>query len=304
MLDEFAADVAPVWNRVDAVAIETPGLWRREAELIGYASLCDAARLADLTGLNVIDGFPYRDLAQDGRGGPLLLLPLWMLLHDARKPRALLDWGRRPRLSYLPASRDAACAMRSTTAQVIADDDSVETAPAAVARYLRESLPPVVELVVSGRPMGDDLLESLQTQRSELRVIPTEQLGVDAQSLKAAAVALLGLLHLDQAPANVAAVTGAHAPRTGPFDAGIGGELASPAARAGRAPAQRRHAAQRRLAHLSRRSLRRSSCSRGLITCSRVISDLSLGVLENLRKSCRYVKLFGQTLPYAWATVS
>jgi 1,6-anhydro-N-acetylmuramate kinase len=211
LLDEFAADVAPVWSRIGAVAIEAPGLWRREAGLIGYAGLCDAARLADLTGLNVIDGFPYRDLAQDGRGGPLLLLPLWMLLHDARKPRALLEWSRRPRISYFPASRDAAAAARATTVRVAAD--SGETVQAAVVRYLRESPTPVVELVVGGRVSGDEALESLQAQLSDLRVIPTGQLGIDAQAVKAAAVALLGLLHLDQAPANIAGVTGARTPR-------------------------------------------------------------------------------------------
>ena len=72
LLDDFAAEVAPVWQRLSAVALHGPGLWRRADGLIGYSGLCDAARLADQTGLNVIDGFPDRDLAQDGRGRPLL----------------------------------------------------------------------------------------------------------------------------------------------------------------------------------------------------------------------------------------
>ena len=86
-----------------------PGLWARpRGGLVGYLPLSDPARLADLTGINVIDAFPSRDLAQEGRGGPLSPLPDWLLLHHPSKTRVLIDLGPAVRVTYLPASRDAA----------------------------------------------------------------------------------------------------------------------------------------------------------------------------------------------------
>ncbi|MEX2113506.1 MAG: anhydro-N-acetylmuramic acid kinase [Pirellulales bacterium] len=213
LLDEFAADVAPIWNRVSAVSVHGPGIWRHQQGLIGYAGLCDAARLADLSGLNVIDGFPNRDLAQDGRGRPLLLLPLWMLLHDARKPRAVVDWGRCVRLVNLPASRDASAAARSTSQRIAPQTELGETLPVAIARTIREQSPPVAEAILCGRPLDNESFDSLRSQLAAIRLLPIEELGVEARALKPAAVALLGHLHLDQAPASVAAATGARTPR-------------------------------------------------------------------------------------------
>jgi anhydro-N-acetylmuramic acid kinase len=82
---------------------------------LGYLPLSDPARLADLTGLNVIDAFPSRDLAQEGRGGPLNPLPDWLLLHHPSKTRVLVDLGPAVRVTYLPAARDASGAQRVTS---------------------------------------------------------------------------------------------------------------------------------------------------------------------------------------------
>ena len=57
-----------------------------------------------LTGLNVIDAFPARDLAQGGLGGPLIALPEWLLLRHRDRSRVLLDLGRTVRVD-LPAGR-------------------------------------------------------------------------------------------------------------------------------------------------------------------------------------------------------
>ena len=73
--------------------------------------LCAVVRLralADLTGLNVIDAFPARDLAQDGRGGPLGPLPDWLLLHHSTKTRTVVELGSAVRITYLPAARTPA----------------------------------------------------------------------------------------------------------------------------------------------------------------------------------------------------
>ena len=57
-----------------------------------------------LTGLNVLDAFPARDLAQGGLGGPLLALAEWLLLRPPDCNRVLLDLGRTAALRYLPAA--------------------------------------------------------------------------------------------------------------------------------------------------------------------------------------------------------
>ena len=213
LLEEFAAEIAPVWSRVSAVAVHAPGVRQRARGLIGYECLSDAARLADMTGLNVVDGFPYRDLAQDGRGGPLHLLPLWMMLHDARKQRVVVDWGRRVGLICLPASRDAAAAARTSYERADLPANIDESAPAVVARCIRQRFPEVAEVVLCGPWPGDEQFEALRAELNCIRLLTVDALGVPGAALKAAAAALLGLLHLDQTPANLPAATGARTPR-------------------------------------------------------------------------------------------
>lgn len=88
-----------------AVGAHDPGVWHvGRDEPIGYTCLCDAARLAEQTGLCVIDAFPARDLAGGGLGGPVTALPQWLLLRDEARTRLLLDLGRTTRLTYLPAA--------------------------------------------------------------------------------------------------------------------------------------------------------------------------------------------------------
>ena len=85
------------------VAVHDPGLWQvGQVADSHYTSLCDAAFLAQQTGLNVLDAFPARDLAGGGQGGPIAALPQWQLLRDPHRVRLLLDLGRTTRMTYLP----------------------------------------------------------------------------------------------------------------------------------------------------------------------------------------------------------
>ena len=68
------------------------------------------ARVAEQTGLNVVNGFPARDMALGGIGGPLDPLPAWILLRRAEEDRILLDLGRTFRITYLPRDRGPASA--------------------------------------------------------------------------------------------------------------------------------------------------------------------------------------------------
>lgn len=225
LLDDFAAQIAPVWDRVLAVAVDDPGLWRRADGLTGYVGLCDAARLAELSGHNVMDAFAARDLAQEGRGRPLLCIPHWMLLRDLLKTRVLVQAGRAIRVTYLPGSRDATGARRIQYFEVDPCAGPSPEAPAgrdqiaadAVTRCIMTDLPQVPnidELVLGARVNSDTALAGeLARRMPNVRVLDAAQLGIPPGALQGAAVALLGLLHLDQIPANATGITGARIPR-------------------------------------------------------------------------------------------
>ena len=99
-----------VLENVLAVAVTDPGIWFTEFDGVAvYQSLCDPQRLAELTGLSVIDAFPARDVAGGGNGGPLSLLPYWLMFSDRSQPaaevnRALLNFDSIGELVLLPAS--------------------------------------------------------------------------------------------------------------------------------------------------------------------------------------------------------
>lgn len=86
------------------IAVDDPGFWQVGRDVPScYSSLCDAAFLAEQSGLNVLDAFPAGDLAGGGLGGPIAALPQWQLLCDQHRTRVLLDLGRTTRMTYLPA---------------------------------------------------------------------------------------------------------------------------------------------------------------------------------------------------------
>ena len=78
-----------------------------------YQSLCNAAALAEATGLTVIDDFPARDLAQGGLGGPVEAHGLWFLLADrlpvpGRRWRALAQLSETFHITVIPPLDDLA----------------------------------------------------------------------------------------------------------------------------------------------------------------------------------------------------
>jgi anhydro-N-acetylmuramic acid kinase len=101
-----------------AIGVHDPGLWDLSGGLRAYLGLCDAARLAERTGLAIVDAFAARDVVHGGLGGPLLAIPLAMLAPPATVPRVLVDLGRTVRLTYLPPEEPR----RATTGCVLAFD--------------------------------------------------------------------------------------------------------------------------------------------------------------------------------------
>jgi 1,6-anhydro-N-acetylmuramate kinase len=218
MLDEWAPSISPVWDRVSAVAVDDAGLWRRAGGFQLQIGTCDAARLADLSGMNVIDAFAARDLAQDGRGRPLSPIPHWLLLRDPQKTRVLVEWSKATRLTLLPPGRDAAGLARIKCHSLMPPKDSPDKDRAeAIGRWITTrfgQLPRGTELVLYSRT-GPSLerAEQLTASVPDMPMHETARLGISPGSLKPAAAAVLGLLHLDQVPANIPAITLARTPR-------------------------------------------------------------------------------------------
>jgi len=119
LIDELLAGLGVAPSRVLAVGVHDPGLWNvggsGASDCLG---LCDAARLAESTGLNIIDAFPARDLARGGQGGPITALPEWILLRRPNRNRVLLDLGRTVRMTYLPSTLSRSPSVRIVSFEV------------------------------------------------------------------------------------------------------------------------------------------------------------------------------------------
>ncbi len=113
VVHELLAGLGVAPGRILAVGVHDPGFWKYDRSgADGYLGLCDAARLAELTGLNVIDAFPARDLAQGGLGGPITAVPEWVLLKHPLRSRVLLNLGQTVRMTYLPPAAEEKAASR------------------------------------------------------------------------------------------------------------------------------------------------------------------------------------------------
>lgn len=97
-------------DRILAVSVTDPGLWQFDFDGQAiYRSLCDANKLADLNGLNVIDAFPARDVTGGGNARSLDAVPLWLMLADrdqreAKRSRAAILLGTTSEMYFLPGS--------------------------------------------------------------------------------------------------------------------------------------------------------------------------------------------------------
>lgn len=110
VVEELKLKASKYVDRVLAISVTDPGLWHQEfGNETTYLSLCDATRLAERTGVNVIDAWPDRDIAVGGRGMPLDPLCLWLLQadrdrHIARKANISIQVGQRTSAFLLPPS--------------------------------------------------------------------------------------------------------------------------------------------------------------------------------------------------------
>ena len=112
-------------GELHAGGVHGAGLWHGSGggEPQGRLDPFDSAQLAEATGANIVDAFADRDFAGGGLGGPVDALARWLLLHDSKKTRVLVDLDRMTRILYLPAS-----VVASDADHVIATDAGPGTA--------------------------------------------------------------------------------------------------------------------------------------------------------------------------------
>jgi 1,6-anhydro-N-acetylmuramate kinase len=170
----------------------------------------DAALLAELTQLNVVDGFAARDAALNGTGQHLDALPLWLLLHHPQLHRLVVQTAPEFRLLHLPASRDE----RGAGHIVVQQADSAANLRQRLSDHLKRTNPAPAELLWMATESGDcGLPDELLELSPTLAMQTPETLGIAAEALSPASAAVLAMLHIDQTPANLPYLTGASAPR-------------------------------------------------------------------------------------------
>ena len=97
-------------DNVLAIACEDPGHWQSDFDgSIQYSSLCNPAKLSELTGLSVIDAFPLQDIEAGGTGRDLEVLLYWVLFAERQDKisegrRLLLRMGESNEWVELPPS--------------------------------------------------------------------------------------------------------------------------------------------------------------------------------------------------------
>lgn len=92
-------------ERLLAVGVWSPGMWHTADGERFFQPFADSAAFAELSGVNVIDDFPSRDLAVGGLGGPLTPLADWILLHHELRNRLVIELGPTLRLAWFPKPR-------------------------------------------------------------------------------------------------------------------------------------------------------------------------------------------------------
>ena len=227
-IGKLASRNLAVWDRVSTVGVLGPGLRTRGQDgLIASASLGDAARLAEWSGLNVVDDFASRDIAHDGAGEPLLAVPWWMLVRQPEKSRVVFELGRIIRWTKLPASRASSGHAMTSLTQLSAGvvtrssfDESMKCKSADACEQMASAILATGQLldvdewmIVGGGKRSLRIADALRANRATQTILTEADLHLPPGSLQPAAAAMLAALFLDQAPANATMLTGARAPR-------------------------------------------------------------------------------------------
>ncbi len=110
VIDQLKQQAGKYVDRLLTVSVRDPGIWTTGFDgRNSYNGFCDAALLAEQSGITIIDSFPSRDVSAGGNGGPLDAIALWLLLADrdrriATTHKAVVSFNSSALLFHLPAS--------------------------------------------------------------------------------------------------------------------------------------------------------------------------------------------------------
>ncbi len=216
-------------DRILAVAQTDPGLWVEDFDGRKiYCALSDSQRVADLTGLTVIDNFPVNDVLSGGSGAPLEPLPLWLAFADrhervASEHRIVILAAEQIRAFLLPASDGLDAELPPIGLVQAPKIDFADALAKALDLLQRKTtqrlrsgpLPTVGKTLIFGDEEQKSAIKTMLTQRSLVGEITSvhhqvaESRGVDDDSIRATIAGLLGILHIDQMQGNLPWLTGA-----------------------------------------------------------------------------------------------
>ena len=216
-------------DRILAVALTDPGIWVEDFDGRNiYCALSDSARLADLTGLTVIDHFPVKDVLSGGNGGPLEALPLWMAFADrhariASEHRIVIFAEEEIRAFLLPASDGLDAELPLVQIAAATKDtfaDAYNKALKLLHHQTRQTLktgpmPVVGQTFIFGSDKQKASVSEIlanTTMAGEIitdNSAPLMNLGIGDNSISGTISGILGILHIDQMQGNLPWLTGA-----------------------------------------------------------------------------------------------
>lgn len=224
-------------DRILAVALTDAGIWVSDFD--GSKICCpmtDSQRVADLTGLTVIDDFPANDLLGGGSGAPLDALPMWLAFSDrsekiasAHRLVVIVDEQTDEPVDetysawLLPASDGLDAELPPIQWVVGQHSTKVDSSVDCITKAVEEKLK-VVEsqtgigsngvvrnaLVVGKGRLAETLCDVWGCE--SIGDVPAEKnpwANLSCGTLSGATSAMLGLLHIDQLQANIPWLTGA-----------------------------------------------------------------------------------------------
>lgn len=220
-------------DRILAVALTDSGLWVKDFDGRKiYCALSDSQRVADLTGLTVIDNFPVNDVLSGGSGSPLEPLPLWLAFADrhervASAHRIVILAEEQIRAFLLPASDGLDADLPSVLIAASSKKDFAHTLKSAMElldhqtrqRLTTGPMPAVGQTFIYGTEQRKMELNGILAQWSSTGEIIVDHsdvqrsLGVNDGSIGGTIAGLLGILHIDQMQGNLPWLTGATAQR-------------------------------------------------------------------------------------------
>lgn len=269
LLQRVVSRAGKYLDRVLAVAVSDPGISRSDFDgRPTRVDLCHATRLAELSGMSVIDALPQRDLEVEGSGQQLDALPIWLVNADrgdrvSSENRSFINL-ETGRVYWLPASdgsdselpeiqtvvvnelswlndisaklskgdlekfycqgKQVDAAIASLNPHGPSTERTIQPTPdvvrslvvSSVERLLAawDSFGPLKRVIVVGsESMTRCVINRLNQVNPGLAVMADPLMGSSSNQINSVATAILGVLHVDQMPGNVPALTGAESQR-------------------------------------------------------------------------------------------